>query len=390
LDAVSVTAPKGFEAIGVAAGIKGDGALDLAIVAGTGPTRGTAVFTVNRAAAAPVVLSRRHLDSGDSFKAIVLNSGCANAATGPAGDAAALATASAAAAHLGCHVSEVFVASTGTIGTPLAINKLLAGLGMAAPNLAASAEAGRLAAEAIMTTDTVTKETTVRANGFIVGGMAKGAGMVRPDMATMLAVLTTDAIVDAEEFDLAVAGAIEASFHGLNIDGCPSTNDSVFALASGMSGVQPDVSELEAALTAAAQDLTRQLAADAEGATRVITIEVSGASDDVAARAAGRSIADSALVRASFYGGDPNWGRLLGALGAGYDDWHPSEVEVAYAGVTVARNGVAVAYDEVELLDTLVAGDFAVAISIGDGPGRASVLTTDLTPEYVRFNGERS
>lgn len=390
MDAVSVTSPRGFEAAGVAAGIKGDGVRDLAIVAGIEPTIGAAVFTVNRAAAAPVVLSRRHRDAGNTVRAVVLNSGCANAATGPAGDAAALATASAAAAHLGCHVSQIMVASTGTIGTQLAIDKLLAGLGPAVANLASGREAGSQAAEAIMTTDTVAKETTVHGNGFTVGGMAKGAGMVRPDMATMLAVLTTDAVASGDELDAALRRAVDGSFHGLNIDGCPSTNDSVFAMASGRSGVQPSQDELAATLLAAADDLARQLAADAEGASRVVTIEVSGAGDDDAARRAGRAIADSALVRASFYGGDPNWGRLLGALGATDLAWEPGRIEIAYAGITVARGGVAVAHSAATVLDRLAVGDFTVSVDLGDGPGRAEVLTTDLTPEYVRFNGERS
>ena len=241
-----------------------------------------------------------------------------------------------------------------------------------------------------MTTDTVPKETVVRDFGFVVGGMAKGAGMVRPDMATMLAVLTTDAVVGAADLQAALEAAVDESFHALNIDGCPSTNDAVFALASGASGVQPSQAELTEALGAACRDLATQLAADAEGSSRVVVIEVSGASDAATARRAGRHIADSGLVRASFFGGDPNWGRVIGALGAGPVDFDPREVAVAYAGVTVAADGVAVPVDESALLATLARGDFTVSVSIGDGPGSAAVLTTDLTPEYVRFNGERS
>ena len=387
---MSVTSPQGFVASGVAAGIKGDDALDLAIVAAIEPAAGAAVFTVNQAAAAPVVLSRRHLAAGNVFKAVVLNSGCANAATGPAGDAAALATLSATAAHLGCHATEILVASTGTIGTALPMDKVLAGLGLATARLGSGLSSGRSAAEAIMTTDTVPKETVVRDYGFVVGGMAKGAGMVRPDMATMLAVLTTDAVVEAADLQAALEAAVDESFHALNIDGCPSTNDAVFALASGASGVQPSQAELTEALGAACRDLAAQLAADAEGSSRVVVIEVSGASDAATARMAGRHLADSGLVRASFFGGDPNWGRVIGALGAGPVDFDPREVAVAYAGVTVAAEGVAVPVDESALLATLARGDFTVSVSIGDGPGSAAVLTTDLTPEYVRFNGERS
>jgi glutamate N-acetyltransferase/amino-acid N-acetyltransferase len=241
-----------------------------------------------------------------------------------------------------------------------------------------------------MTTDTVPKETVKRASGFAAGGMAKGAGMVRPDMATMLAVLTTDAVVEGGEFRAALHAAVDESFHALNIDGCPSTNDAVIALASGASGVRPSPRELADVLAAACRDLAAQLADDAEGASRVVTIEVVGAADAATARRVGRHIADSALVRASFYGGDPNWGRLVGALGAGPVDFDLRRVGVAYAGVTVASHGVAVPFDEAELLATLSTGGFTVSVSIGDGPGAASVLTTDLTPEYVRFNGERS
>mgnify|MGYP001818213574 FL=1 len=387
---MSVTTPRGFLAAGVAADIKGGGVLDLAIVAAANPAAGAAVFTVNQAAAAPVVLSRRHLLAGRSVKAVVLNSGCANAATGPAGDAAALATASAAAAHLGCHATEILVASTGTIGSPLPIDKVLAGLGGAASRLGSDRASGRSAAEAILTTDTVPKEAVFRGDGFSVGGMAKGAGMVRPDMATMLAVLTTDAAVDDVEFQTALEAAVDESFHALNIDGCPSTNDAAIALASGASEVRPTQTQLADGLAAAAQDLAVQLAADAEGASRVVTIEVVGAPDAATARRAGRHIADSALVRASFYGGDPNWGRVIGALGAAPVDFDQRRVEVVYAGVTVAAQGVAAPFDETALLATLATGDFTVSISIGDGPGSAQVLTTDLTPEYVRFNGERS
>jgi glutamate N-acetyltransferase/amino-acid N-acetyltransferase len=242
----------------------------------------------------------------------------------------------------------------------------------------------------MMTTDTVPKETVFRGEGFTVGGMAKGAGMVRPDMATMLAVLTTDAVAEAAELQTALEAAVDESFHALNIDGCPSTNDAVIALASGVSGFRPTPTHLADGLAAAARDLAAQLAADAEGASRVITIEVSGAPNAATARRAGRHIADSALVRASFYGGDPNWGRVVGALGAAAVDFDPRRVDVAYGGVTVATQGVAAPFDETALLATLATGDFTVSISIGDGPGRAEVLTTDLTPEYVRFNGERS
>lgn len=321
---------------------------------------------------------------------MVINSGCANAATGPSGEAAAVATAVRVATAIDCEPEQVVVGSTGQIGTKLPLDRVLSGIDAAAAALSGDSEAGRAAAEAIMTTDTVPKEVVVLGDGFAVGGMAKGAGMVRPDMATMLVVLTTDAVVSDAELDAALRPAVDISFHGLNIDGCPSTNDMVVAMASGASGRRPNPSQLAAAFGAACAQLARLLAADAEGASRVVSIDVRGAATDAAARFAGRTIADSALVRASFYGGDPNWGRVVGALGAGPIDFDPAFVNVAYGGVPVARKGEAIGFDEFDLAARLGSGDFTVRISLGDGPGSATVLTTDLTPEYVRFNAEPS
>ena len=291
---------------------------------------------------------------------------------------------------LGCAADDVLVCSTGTIGTFLDDAAVAEGIEAAVPALDSSRIAGGQAARAIMTTDTVPKETVVTGDGFVVGGMAKGAGMVRPDMATMLAVLTTDAIVAPDDLAEGLHTAVDRSFHALNIDGCGSTNDTVIVLASGASGVEPDPLDLAGGLTGACRHLTEQLAADAEGATRVVALRVTGAKDDVTARNAGRAITDSALVRASFYGGDPNWGRLLGALGASDIDFDPMLVSVSYQGVPVATGGLAAEHDEESLLAALAAGDFVVAIDLGLGSGEATVLTTDLTPQYVRFNGERS
>jgi len=371
MDAVSVTAPKGFEAAGVSAGIKGDGALDLAIVCASAAVPTAAVFTTNMAAAAPVRLSRRHLATSPTARAVVLNSGCANAATGERGRAVAELTVNRTAELLDCSPEDVLVCSTGMIGP--------AGDG-------ASATA---AARAIMTTDTVPKEVVVRADGFTVGGMAKGAGMIRPDMATMLVVLTTDAVAEPGVLEEALRIAVDYSFHALNVDGCPSTNDSVIVMASGASGFAPEPEDLTAALTGAAVDLARKIAADAEGASRVVTLAVTGAIDDAAARSIGRSVADSILVRSSFYGADPNWGRIIGALGEVGEEVDFSDVSIAFAGTTVARGGVGVDFDE-DAVSRAMAGDFGVTISVGVGPGTARVFTTDLTPDYVRFNSERS
>lgn len=390
MDAVSVTAPAGFAASGVAADIKLGGGPDLAVVAAaeTGPAAG--VFTVNRAAAAPVLVSRAHLAASPSARAVVLNSGCANAATGGRGEAAARMMTALTGELLGCSEEEILVCSTGTIGTVLDEAAVRGGIEAAVPSLGTDRAAGEAAARAIMTTDTVPKETVVDAGNFVVGGMAKGAGMVRPDMATMLAVLTTDAVVDSADLADGLQTAVDRSFHALNIDGCGSTNDSVVVLASGASGVRPDPLDLAGALTGACRHLAQQLAADAEGASRVVALRITGAAGDDVARAAGRAISDSALVRASFYGGDPNWGRVLGALGASGIEFDPRRVSIGYTGVVVAAAGVAVDHDEPELMNALASGDFVVAVDLGEGPGEATVITTDLTPDYVRFNGERS
>ncbi len=387
---MSVTRPLGFRAAGVPAGIKGAGAKDLAVVVAEDPAVVAAVFTVNRAAAAPVVVSRANLAAGPSGRAVVVNSGCANAGTGTRGMAAAEAMAATTADAVGCDPTDVIVCSTGPIGTYLPEDRVIRGIAEAVAALADDEAAAGAAAEAIMTTDTVPKSTVVAADGFVVGGMAKGAGMVRPDMATMLAVLTTDAVVDAGVLDDALRTAVDRSFHALDIDGCSSTNDTVVVLASGASGVRPEPLEFTGALTAACVHLSEQLAADAEGASRVVVIEVTGAPDEETARVAGRAMADSALVRSAFYGGDPNWGRLLGALGASPVEFDPARFSVWFAGVQVAAEGEPVSYDEPALLEVLAEGNFEVRVDLGAGTAAMPVITTDLTPDYVRFNGERS
>lgn len=385
-----MTAPGGFAATGLAAGIKPSGAADLALVVGCAATIGAAVFTTNQAAAAPVILSRRHLTSGPRFRAVLLNSGCANAGTGEVGMANARASAAVVARSIDCSIEEVLVCSTGGIGQPLPVSHVLNGVANAVPQVDCSPEAATAAATAIMTTDTVPKESVYAATGFTVGGMAKGAGMVRPDMATMLVVLTTDAVVEPSDLDQALRDAVDETFHALNIDGCPSTNDTVVLLASGESDVRPDQVTLTEAVTTVCWDLAGQLAADAEGASRVVTIEVKGAGSNAAARRAGRLVADSALVRSAFFGGDPNWGRLLGALGATDVTFEPAEFGIAYEGIDIARNGVAVPHDERSLQQAIATGDFSMTMTIGSGPGKAQVITTDLTPDYVTFNAEYS
>lgn len=386
---MSVLAAKGFTASGVAAGIKPDGMLDIAVVAAETAVPAAAVFTTNKAAAAPVRLSRRHLAVTRSARAIVLNSGCANAATGDRGRAVAELTANRTAELLSCSPKEVLICSTGTIGTHLAPETVASGVVDAVSSLGGTAADASAAARAIMTTDTEPKEVVVEADGFTAGGMAKGAGMIRPDMATMLVVLTTDAVASAPVLDDALQIAVDHSFHALNVDGCPSTNDSVIALASGASGITPTREDLAAALTGAAVELARHIAADAEGASRVVTIAVTGAVDDAAARNIGRQVSDSALVRSSFYGADPNWGRIIGALGEVDEEVDFDDLAIAFAGTTVARSGIGVPIDEDAVSDAMQE-DFGVALRVGSGSGTARVFTTDLTPDYVRFNAERS
>jgi len=386
---VSVLAPKGFRAAGVSAGIKADGILDVAVVATDRPVPTAAVFTTNMAAAAPVRLSRNHLASAPTAQAVVLNSGCANAATGKRGKAVAELTANRTAELLSCSPEDVLVCSTGTIGTHLAPEAITGGVVDAIAALGDREPNAHAAARAIMTTDSEPKEVAIDAGGFMVGGMAKGAGMIRPDMATMLVLLTTDAAVSAPVLDQALRVAVDHSFHALNVDGCPSTNDTVIAMASGASGVTPEPEALAAALTGAAVDLARHIAADAEGATRVVTMAVTGAADDAAARNIGRKVADSVLVRSSFYGADPNWGRIVAALGEVDDEVEFDGLTIAFAGTTVVRNGAGVPFDE-DAVSEAMEGDFGVTLCVGGGPGIARVFTTDLTPEYVMFNGERS
>lgn len=385
---MSVTAAAGFTASGVAAGIKPNGALDVALVTGPPETLGAAVFTSNRAAAAPVVVSRRAIASGPEIRGVVLNSGCANAATGAQGIAVAERMAATVAGSLGCDHDAVIVCSTGPIGTRLDQEIVAAGCVAAAESLDASGD--KAASEAILTTDTRTKTTIVTGAGYTVGGMAKGAGMIRPDMATMLAVVTTDAVVEPHVLHSALGAAVDRSFNSLDVDGCESTNDTVVVLASGASGVAPEPAAFAASLTTACVDLARHIAADAEGASRVVTIEVAGALDDDVARRLGRTIADSALVRASFYGGDPNWGRILGALGTSDEPYAADQVDIVWHGVAVTNGGEGVDFDEDALADQIAAGDFTIEVSVGSGAGNATVLTTDLTPEYAVFNGERS
>ncbi len=388
---MSVTFPRGFWAAGAAAGIKPSGASDVSLVIAQEPLPTAAVFTQNGAAAAPVRLSRRHMEiSGGAIRGVTLNSGCANAATGELGDQAAVDMAAAVAREVGCEVSEVLVCSTGPIGPQLPMHKILPAMQLLVARAGSSQSAGREAAAGLMTTDTFIKEAAVSGpGGFRVGGMAKGAAMIRPSMATMLAVITTDAIASAQRLRGVLSRAVEETFNSINIDGCESTNDTVILMASGLSGIQPSPGELTKGVRKVCARLARDIVADAEDCTRVVTIQVSGAPDDGSARRMGMAIADSDLVRCSFYGGDPNWGRLVAALGACGEPMDASRIDITYQGTPVARGGTHTGVD-LSTIEPLLVGDFEVEVVVGEGPGTARILTSDLTPGYVIFNGEPS
>jgi glutamate N-acetyltransferase/amino-acid N-acetyltransferase len=395
---VSVTAPSGFVAGGLACGVKASGAPDLAIVATAdhAPVTAAGVFTSNLVAAAPVQVSRTHLHDGRAA-AVVLNSGNANAATGEAGRGNALRMAALTAEALGCATRDVVVCSTGLIGIPLPMGPLETGIPKLADALGADADAGHAAAEAIRTTDTVRKETLQHAelaqgSTVTIGGMAKGAAMLSPAMATMLAVLTTDAAVDPSTLRTALTRAVAESFNALIVDDCTSTNDTVFVLAGGAAGNEPLTRSSRGyepfceALDAACAHLARQMAADAEGATKLATLVVRGARSTAEARTAARAVARSQLVQCSLYGKDPYWGRVLSELGASGARFDPERAEIAYQGVTVCRDGIAAPHDEAALESLMEPREVTIECDLHAGNGAATVTFTDLTHAYVDEN----
>lgn len=385
---MSVTAAQGFVAAGTHCGIKPDGALDLSLVATAdgAPVEAAAVFTANKMTAAPVLTSAAHLAAtGGRASAVILNSGNANAATGGPGRADAEAMCAAVGALLGRSENDVLVCSTGLIGIPLPIDTILAGV----PALVAarSADGGPTAAEAIRTTDTHAKQSVapVGTTGAVVGGMAKGAAMLAPNMATMLAVLTTDAAVDHDTLRGLLRSAVARSFNILMTDACQSTNDTVIVLASGAAGEVP-VDDLRAAIDAVCEDLARQMCGDAEGATKVVDLVVSGAVSDADAEAAARQIARSALVKCSWFGQDPYWGRLASEAGSSGIDFDQEKVSAHYAGVEVAAGGVSIAHDEATVAAHMSQRHLDIRLDLGLGDGTFRVLTNDLTHDYVDEN----
>jgi glutamate N-acetyltransferase/amino-acid N-acetyltransferase len=371
-----------------AAGIKPDGRLDLALVTSEGarPVPVAATFTSNLQAAAPVQVSRAHLaETGGFGVGVILNSGCANSATGSQGRLAAELTCRLAAGALGVSAEHVLVCSTGTIGTRLDVERIEGALPTLIAGRGQSPDHAAAAAKAILTTDTRIKEVLVEADGFVVGGMAKGAAMLSPNMATMLAMLTTDATSSPQVLNAALGSAVRHSFNEMTVDGCTSTNDSVIVMASG-AGPEATVQALTEALTAACDDLALQMVADAEGGTKVVKVRVLGAPDSESARRAARRVAESQLVKSSWYGEDPNWGRVVSELGSAGTPFDPDRVSVAYGPVTVCLDGVAVDHDEKVLRDVLEADQFEVVRDLGLGGCSATVISADLTPAYVELN----
>ena len=382
---VGVTAAAGFRAAGVAAGLKASGGLDVAVVVNDGPmTAAAGVVTSNRVKAAPVLWTEQVLVAGQ-LRAVVLNAGGANACTGPAGFADTHQTAEHLGAALDCGAGEVAVCSTGLIGERLPLGKLLAGVDQAVASI--SADGGAAAADAIRTTDSVPKTTTVSGNGVTVGGMAKGAGMLAPGLATMLCVLTTDAIASAEQLDAALRAATRTTFDRIDTDGCMSTNDTVLLLASGASGVDADDCDLEALVHAACADLASQLVLDAEGASKDVVIEVVHAKDEDDAVEVGRAVARSALLKCALFGNDPNWGRVLAAVGTTDAVFEPDELDVAMNGVWICRAGSAAA--DRSLVD-MTARTVTITIDLHTGEESAVIRTTDLTTAYVHENSAYS
>jgi glutamate N-acetyltransferase / amino-acid N-acetyltransferase len=383
---MSVTAPQGFRAAGVIAGLKRSPDPDVAVVLNDGPSRSAAaVFTSNRVQAAPVIWTREVVRGG-RVRAVVLNSGGANACTGPLGFQDTHATAEHLAAALGEGAGEIAVCSTGLIGERLPMDKLLPGVDAAVAE--ASRAGGLAAADAIRTTDTVVKIAFRRgAGGYTIGGMAKGAGMLAPALATMLCVLTTDADLPPAELDAALRSATAVTFDRLDADGCMSTNDTVLLLASGAAGVTPARADFIVTLTEVCADLARQLQLDAEGAEKMITIEVVGAASEADAVTAGRAVARNNLLKCAIGGEDPNWGRVLSAVGTTDAVFEPDRLNVAINGIWVCRHGAA--GDERSKVD-LRPKDVTITVDLSAGPHSAIILTTDLTAAYVHENSAYS
>ena len=387
-----VTAPLGFRAAGIPAGIKPSGKHDLALVFNEGPDYAAAgVFTENKVKAAPVLWSQQVLKSG-ALRAVILNSGGANACTGPGGFQDTHTTAEAVAAALSdwgteTGAGEVAVCSTGLIGDRLPMDKVLAGVIEIVHEMAGGMNGGTDAAYAIMTTDTVPKQAAVHATGWNVGGMAKGAGMLAPALATMLVVLTTDVRATADQLDAALRNATRQTFDRLDVDGATSTNDTVLLLASGASELSPTQDELNAAVLAVCDDLAAQLMADAEGVTKRVTVTVKGAASEADALIGARTVARDSLVKTALFGSDPNWGRVLAAIGIAPIELDPNKIRVEFNGSPVCIDGMgAPGARDVDLSGE----DIALMIDLAVGDAEVTIRTTDLSHAYVEENSAYS
>jgi glutamate N-acetyltransferase/amino-acid N-acetyltransferase len=390
------TLPKGFRAAGIAAGIKKNGKADLALISSETDCVAAAVFTTNKMKAAPVIYDQKLIADGNKLRAVIVNAGCANACTGEQGLKDCEETAKLVAAQLSCDAKNVFVMSTGVIGVNLPMEKMREGIPNAANAL--SEEGLYTAAHAIMTTDTVPKvagdELQVPKPDKGVGktarftGIAKGAGMIHPNMATMLALVMTDAVVQPDVLKKALAVASRKSFNRISVDGDTSTNDTLLVIANGASGLEPSAMEVEILLTSVCIDLAKQVARDGEGATKFITIEVTGAKDEKMAENVGRTIAKSPLVKTAFYGEDANWGRITCAAGYSGEDVAPEKMSLWFGGVHVFANGMPTKYAEEEATAAMKSHDVTVKLDLGLGTASATVWTCDFSHEYVTINGK--
>jgi glutamate N-acetyltransferase/amino-acid N-acetyltransferase len=389
-----VSTPRGFRAAGVSAGIKASGSLDLALLVSDAPAQAAAVFTTNKAIAAPIVVSREHLSrSGGTARAIVVNSGCANACTGEDGLNVARDTTAEAARLIGCPVEQVLVASTGVIGVGLPFEKIRAGLPAAHRGL--GTDGGPLAARAIMTTDPFPKESATRlvlgSREVTIGGMAKGSGMIEPMMATMLGFVTTDAAVPKALLDRALREAVELTFNAITVDGECSTNDCVMLLANGASGATVDdgtYGAFTAGLTAVCRELALGIVRGGEGATKLVTVQVTGAASSDEARKAAKAIANSPLVKTAIHGGDPNWGRLIAVAGRAGVAFELERAAVAIGSTVLFKDGRPHDEKAPEAAEYLKGKELTVSVDLGAGRASSTVWTCDLSAEYVRINAD--
>jgi glutamate N-acetyltransferase/amino-acid N-acetyltransferase len=386
-----VTAVPGVRAAGVAAGLKRSGASDLALIDAGAVVPASAVVTSNLVVAAPCTVLRRHLGDGQA-RAVVVNAGNANACTGARGLEDAVHTCTAVGRHLGAQPTDVLPMSTGVIGVPLDLDRLLTAVPALLDDLESGPAAGHRAARAICTTDTVPKQAAVRvddaAGSATIGGMAKGAGMIEPSMATMLSVLTTDAPLSGVVLDRLLRQAVARSFNRISIDACGSTNDTVVLLATGTATAPPSLASLQTGLEAVCADLARAIVGDGEGTHRVAAVTVRGAPTEADAELLARGITGSTLVRAALHGADPNWGRILAAMGTTGISFDPDRVEVACGGITVCRFGTATAFDPGQVAAAMSRDEVTIEVDLRLGARSATLLTAELTPDYVRFNAD--